>query len=190
MCEYYPDLGKFPRHPMNGSRLSYTYCGESCAKRNIGDFRGSASLRARRPGGQGIARPWSLDILSPWGMTCGACAAARFYRRFPWEKTAVAERHWILARHASAWNTPPISNSSRRDDGKRRGRYFSLCESAVPSGRKNSGGYHQTLACPANIRGRSATGGRSSQPGLSDFNPCRIVSAPQPQSNSPLVDPI
>ena len=32
----------------------------------------------------------------------------------------VAQRRWRLARHARAWMAPPIANSSRRDDGRRR----------------------------------------------------------------------
>ena len=50
------------------------------------------------------------------------CAPAR--RHLSREKTGrpcplpiVAERPRKLARHASVWNIPPISNSSRRDDG-------------------------------------------------------------------------
>ena len=45
----------------------------------------------------------------------------------------VAKRRWTLARHASVWNNPPISNSSRRDDGKRHHEHNQYPQAIPPS---------------------------------------------------------
>jgi len=82
------------------------------------------------------------------------------------QDSVVAERHWTLARHASVWNTPHFKSVLK---GRRKAaplKFFSGCrsqacglipKSAVPSGRGTLRDWLQTLACLANIRGRSAT---------------------------------
>jgi len=56
----------------------------------------------------------------------------------------VAERPWKLARHASVWTAihPPISNSSRRDDGMSH-HHNPRIPPSFPDGKTRSG-YHQT----------------------------------------------